>query len=204
MQTDPRSRNQYFPQKEIHRYLKEYTGAVAYALNKVTEQDIEFAHELLRLTHQRGGRIFVGGNGGSAAISDHLCCDFVKGTYSDKTNSLLVHPLNGSTALFTAIANDFGYEHTLRFQLKAAQLTSKDLVILISSSGNSANIVGACDEAFDRATKIIGMTGFDGGELKKRADCSLHVPINNYGVVEDCHQILMHVLAQFHFLSTNE
>lgn len=201
--TDPRHKNTYFPQTEILKYLKEYTGAVAYALNKIPEQEIELTKDLLRNVLARDGRIYVGGNGGSAAISDHLCCDFVKGTFSDKHNNLIVHSLVGSQALFTAIGNDFGYEHTLSFQLKANKLTSKDAVILISSSGNSANILEAAKFARDRRCSVVGMTGFSGGELNKLADIKLHIPINNYGIIEDCHQILMHVLAQFHYVSFN-
>ena len=203
MHKDPRDRNSYFPQTEINKYLKEYTGAIAYGLTAIQEHDIEMAKDLLRITLAKSGRIFVAGNGGSAAISDHLCCDFVKGTYSEKYNNLIVHSLVGSQALFTAVANDFGYEHTFSFQLKALQLNPKDALILISSSGNSPNILEALKFAHERRCTVIGLTGFDGGELNKMADVRLHIPVNNYGVVEDCHQALMHVLAQFHHVSFN-
>jgi D-sedoheptulose 7-phosphate isomerase len=202
MPTDTRDRNQYFGQTEIHRYLKEYTGAVAYALNKIDDQAIETARQLLKQTASTGGRIFVGGNGGSAAISDHLCCDFVKGTMTANANALQTHSLVGSQALFSAIANDLGYDKTFSYQLEALKCDSKDTVILISSSGNSKNIIEAALFAQSRRASIIGMTGFDGGALLRLADAKLHVAFNNYGVIEDCHQALMHVLAQFHYLSS--
>lgn len=202
MHTDTRDRNTYFKYDEIHKYLKEYTGAVAYALNKIEEREIEAAKDLLRKTLVMGGRIFVGGNGGSAAISDHLTCDFVKGTFSEKHNALDVHSLVGSQALFSAIGNDLGYEKTFSFQLEAKQVKSNDCVILISSSGNSQNIVEAALFAGSRNAPIVGLTGFDGGQLRKLSDVKLHVPFNNYGVVEDSHQVLMHVLAQFHYLES--
>lgn len=198
---DPRHRNVFFYKEGIHRYLREYAGAMMSGLNKVPEEELIKAFNLLQQTALNGGRIFVGGNGGSAAISDHLVCDFVKGGYVKGCKPLKVHSLVGSTALCTAVANDFGYEHTFDFQLEAQEATQKDCVILISSSGNSKNISLAINYCFPKAISVIGLSGFSGGDLATRATARLHVPINNYGVVEDCHQALMHVLAQFYFLS---
>lgn len=200
MNADPRKNNIFFETDDIGRYLKEYTNSISSALNKISLEDLERAKECLRQTVVRGGRVFVGGNGGSSAISDHLLCDFVKGTYSEKKKNMMVHSLNGNTALFTAIGNDFGYEHTFSFQLKTLNITSLDTIILISSSGNSPNIVSAIEYAHERCATVIGMTGFSGGMLHKMADIRLHVPFNNYGIVEDSHQILMHVLAQYHWI----
>lgn len=204
MLNDPRDKNQYFNRDNIWKYLREYNGAIAYSLNKIDQTYLENAKNILRLTLSRSGRIFVGGNGGSSAIADHLTCDFTKGTFTEKNNCLQVHNLNGSTALFTALANDIGYEKTLSQQLLMAQINSRDCVVLISSSGNSPNIIEAAKIAKQRCADLIGMTGFDGGELRKLCNIELHIPFNNYGVVEDCHQILMHILAQFHFMSSNK
>lgn len=201
MHNDIRDRNQYFKSDQIFSYLREYAGAISYALNRVDEEALEAAKTILLKTRSLHGRIFVAGNGGSASISDHLCCDFVKGTFSDKTNALDVTSLLGSTALFTAIGNDLGYEKTFSFQLEAFQLKSHDAVILISSSGNSQNIIEAALFAQSRRASVIGLTGFDGGQLIKLSDAKLHVPANNYGVIEDSHQAIMHILAQFIYLS---
>lgn len=200
MQKDNRDRNSYFKSTEISRYLKEYAYAMAACLNKVDDSEIEKAHLLLRNVLAWNGRIFVAGNGGSAAIADHLTCDFSKGTHTDKRNGFFVHSLVGSMAIFSALANDDGYEQTFSKQLEMAQITSKDCVILISSSGNSPNIVAAMMMAHSVNASVIGLTGFDGGELRKRANIKLHVQYNNYGIVEDCHQAIMHVLAQFHYV----
>lgn len=146
------------------------------------------------------GRVFVGGNGGSAAISDHLTCDFTKGVAKENKFNPKVISLCGSHALHSAIANDMGYEYTLQYQLELHRLSPNDVVILISSSGNSANILSAMKYAKERCAPVIGMTGFDGGKLNQLADVKLHVDAQNYGVIEDCHQILMHVLAQYMYL----
>lgn len=204
MLNDLRDKNQYFNQSDVWKYLQEYTDAIVHSLNKIDRTHLENAKSVLRLTLSRGGRIFVGGNGGSAAIADHLTCDFMKGTFTEKQNCLQVYNLVGSTALFTALANDMGYEKTFSQQLVMAQIHSKDCVVLISSSGNSPNIIDAAKTARQHCADLIGMTGFDGGELKKISNIELHIPFNNYGVVEDCHQILMHILAQIHYLSSNK
>ena len=203
MLKDTRDRNSYFKKEDIHQYLKEYAGAISYSLNKINQEDLELARTLIVNTSRLGGRIFVAGNGGSAAISDHLCCDFVKGTFTNKLNALQTHSLVSSQALFSAIANDLGYEKTFSAQLEMYKLTGADTVILISSSGNSQNIIEAALFSNSRNAGLIGLTGFDGGALLRLAHARLHIPYNNYGVIEDCHQALMHILAQFIYV-TNE
>jgi len=203
MKSDTRSRNEYFKSEDIYGYVKEYAKAIQESLARIPQKQMIQAQNTIRMTLARSGRIFVGGNGGSAAIADHLKCDFEKGTTHDKTNNLIVHSLNGSMATFSAIGNDLGYEKTLSYQLELSRLTSKDCLILISSSGNSPNILDAAAYAKVRHADLIGLTGFDGGRLKEMADVKLHVPFNNYGIVEDCHQAIMHILAQFHYLSVN-
>src|SRR5205807_2169508 len=106
--------------------------------------------QLLLKTRSAGARIFVAGNGGSAAISDHLCCDWQKGVHVADHAGLHVHSLVSSTGLLTAIANDFGYDKSFSFQLELAGLKPEDIVVLISSSGNSPNIVAAAELAKSR------------------------------------------------------
>lgn len=185
MQFNPASRNKYFNSSDISIYLNEYSTALIEALNKI---DLARAKNALATNK---GRLFVGGNGGSAAISDHLACDFEKGC-NLQTNSLV-----GRTALFTAIANDLGYDQTLIYQLDQAKLNENDIVLLISSSGNSPNIVKAAVRAREVGAMVIGVTGFSGGSLRQLSDISLHMDVYNYGVIEDGHQVIMHVLAQF-------
>lgn len=202
MAQELRDRNQYFQSREASKYLREYAGGISYALNRVDQEEMERAAETLKDVVICGGRVFVGGNGGSAAISDHLTCDFIKGTYTERCNAIQTHSLVGSQALFTALANDIGYQYVFSKQLEMAKINSHDCLILISSSGNSPNIIEAAIYAKSKIATVIGLTGFDGGALLKASDIKLHVPYNNYGVVEDCHQAIMHALAQFHYLST--
>ena len=139
-------------------------------------------------TRTEGGRIFAAGNGGSAAISEHLSCDWQKGVHVAGKACLKVHCLTSNTSLFTAIANDYGYDKSFAFQLELAELEKRDVVLLISSSGNSENVVQAMRFAKEKGCKVIGMSGFSGGKLKAESDISLHVPFDNYGLVEDGHR----------------
>lgn len=150
------------------------------------------AIELIRNTL---GRIYVAGNGGSASISDHLCCDFTKGTYSPESPGIKTYSLVSNTAMLTALANDFSYEDSLSKQIEM-YATPTDLLILISSSGNSVNVVRACQAAQAKWMKVIALTGFNGGKLAQICDVNLHVPSTNYGIVEDTHQSLMHIMSQ--------
>lgn len=187
--TDPRDRNKYFNTSTAFDYLTGYIDEVYSAVRTISAPELSRATELLK-----SRRVFVGGNGGSSAISDHLACDFEKSAHRPVVN------LSSRPALLSAIANDYGYEHTLSWQLCAAKVDAWDTVILISSSGNSPNILEAAKYAKTQGAKILGLTGFDGGALKRLCDVSLHINVNNYGVVEDSHQALMHILAQFHWL----
>ncbi len=107
-----------------------------------------------------------------------------------------VHSLVSNTALLTACANDFGYDVSFERQIEM-QAQPGDLLVCISSSGNSANILAALRKASSMGLKTIALTGFGGGESARLADINLHVAAQNYGVVEDCHQILMHNIAQY-------
>jgi phosphoheptose isomerase len=138
----------------------------------------------------------VAGNGGSAAIADHLLCDWVKGTYTPSQPAIYVHSLVSNAALLTAVANDFSYEESFARQLEM-QGQPGDLLCTISSSGNSPNILAVMRRASALGIKTIAFTGFSGGEASRMADISIHVAANNYGVVEDCHQSLMHNIAQY-------
>lgn len=101
--------------------------------------------QLLVDIRKSGGRIFSAGNGGSAAISEHLGCDWHKGVHKMGCQGLQVHNLTANSSLLTAVANDFGFDRAFSYQLELAGLTSKDAVVLISSSGNSANVVEAAN-----------------------------------------------------------
>lgn len=139
-------------------------------------------------------RIFFIGNGGSAATASHFANDFGIGTRSlDKP--FRAFSLTDNVAAITAIGNDFGYEEIFYRQLANCDLQHDDIVVAISASGNSPNIVKAAEYSISKGAYLVGLTGFDGGELKRLSHLNLHVPCERgeYGPVEDLHMIFDHV-----------
>ncbi len=193
---DPRRLNARYNLETIEAHVEGYLGALSTALLSIDWRQLNLAITEIESARLRSARLWVAGNGGSAAIADHLLCDWVKGTFTSSQPPIRVHSLVSSTALFTACANDFGYEASFSRQIEM-EAQPGDVLICISASGNSANILAALRVANAMALKTIAFTGFGGGEAAKLADINLHVAAHNYGVVEDCHQILMHNIAQF-------
>mgnify|MGYP003576332679 CR=1 FL=1 len=177
-------------------FLADYASAVAKALNSVRPGEIDRAVTALKRAIQADRLIFACGNGGSAAIANHLTCDCSKGIATNTTLRPRVVSLSATVELITAIANDMAYPEIFAYQLKNAARPG-DVLITISSSGDSENIVRALDWAGENDMTTIALSGFSGGRSAQMADISLHVPAENYGVVEDVHQSLMHILAQY-------
>lgn len=137
---------------------------------------------------------FVFGNGGSSAIANHMECDVTKST----DGKYRVISLCANTSMLTAIANDLGYKETCAAQLRWRNFgyNPPNAVILISSSGNSKNIIRAAEFCKEQKAKLIAFTGFDGGKLKKLADVSVHIDSNDYGEIEDFHSNVMHEIVR--------
>lgn len=177
-------------------YFIGYREAMAQAWASVDPQPFERAAAMLRDAIQGKRMIYACGNGGSAAISGHLLCDFLKGIQTDTPLRPRVVSLASHIELLTAIANDIAYDEVFAYQLKTMAAPG-DVLMTISSSGNSENIVRAIDWARQNGVGTIAMTGFSGGRSAERADVNLHVAAENYGIVEDIHQSMMHALAQY-------
>jgi phosphoheptose isomerase len=180
----------------IAEYAQAYAAAIDAGWKSVNLAALERAAGILQAAYGAGKRVFACGNGGSAAISNHMACDHSKGIATDTRLSPGVISLSANVELITAIANDMSYEEIFVFQLSKLARPG-DVLIAVSSSGNSPNILAALSWAKRNNVLSIGMSGFSGGRLREGADISLHVEIENYGVVEDLHQGLMHVLAQY-------
>jgi D-sedoheptulose 7-phosphate isomerase len=188
-----------FPSKRIHSidtFFDAYTEELRRAAATVSREKLIAAESIISAAIDRGANIFVSGNGGSAAISNHLACDHAKGIQTDTSLRPRVQSLAANVELITAVANDISYDDVFAFQM-ATSAQPGDLLITISSSGNSENIVRAIQWAREHAVKTIAMTGFNGGRSAQLSDVNLHVESGNYGIVEDIHQSLMHTLAQF-------
>jgi phosphoheptose isomerase len=177
-------------------YIAAYRDATAHAWASVDPAAFDRAAALLDPAIRGRRMVYACGNGGSAAISGHLLCDFLKGIQTDTALRPRVVSLASHIELITAIANDIAYEEIFAYQLKTMAAPG-DVLITVSSSGNSENIVRAIDWARGNGVGSIAMTGFAGGRSAALADVNLHVAAENYGIVEDIHQSMMHCLAQY-------
>lgn len=193
---DPRYLNDKFDSSSIGIYLIEYAERLSLALQSVDANALDAARALVERAAADGKRVYAIGNGGSAAIADHLCCDWTKGTHVSGHPVIDSLSMTSNVALYSAIANDYGFETVFSTQIGFLGREG-DVLIAISSSGNSANIVAGVEKAHALGMHTVGLSGFAGGKLKEMAQVSLHVDANNYGIVEDAHQGLMHVMAQY-------
>lgn len=184
----------------MNAFVKNYVSNLTTLLNNIDSKNIA---EIINLLDNTKGRIYIIGNGGSAATASHMVNDLGAGLRRRGIRSFDVESLSDNTPVCTALANDIGYENVFYMQLKK-RITSKDTLIAISCSGNSENIIKAVNYAKKKHAKILGITGFDGGELKKKSDVNFHVqtPKDEYGLVEDMHMILDHILYSYYLSTT--
>jgi phosphoheptose isomerase len=177
-------------------YFDAYAAELARATGSVEPAALDRAAGILLDAYSRGAVVFACGNGGSAAIANHLQCDHLKGIRTATDLAPRVVSLNNNVELLTAIANDMGYEDVFTYQLQS-QAAPGDVLVAVSSSGRSPNIVRALSWARDNDLRTIALTGFGGGDARTVAEVAIHVDAANYGVVEDLHQAIMHALAQY-------
>lgn len=177
-------------------YAHDYFSAYAQAAQTVDRHQIDEAAKVLAAAYESRGSVFACGNGGSASISNHFLCDHIKGVRTDTNLRPKVISLVANMEIITAIANDIDYADVFAYQLESLA-SQGDILVTVSSSGNSENIVRAMACAKSHGMTTIALTSFDGGRSREMADISLHVDTHNYGIAEDVHQSIMHALAQF-------
>ena len=173
---------------------KTYSELIRKHLSLIDFRKVELIADRLFRCWLREKQVFTMGNGGSMATAAHFACDMDKSVSIRKKNLFRTINLSDNTPLLTALSNDFGYEHVFEKQIKN-RLRPGDLVIALSASGNSPNMVRAVRCANRAGAETIVLVGFDGGKLKKIADNCLHIPEKNYGLVEDIHLILIHMVC---------
>lgn len=176
-------------------YADAYFIGVAAAAAGVDRGRLEEAATILVDVHRRGGMVFSCGNGGSAAIANHLVCDHCKLVQTDTGLRPRIYSLSSTIEVITAVSNDLSYDESFVYQLRSLGKLG-DVLVTISSSGDSENIVRAATWAKENGLAVISMSGFTGGRSAGMADVNLHVDADNYGIIEDVHQSLMHILAQ--------
>lgn len=177
--------------QEVGQYFENLKRVV----DSLRLDEVVQAMEAIEQAYYRNANIYIFGNGGSAATASHFVCDFNKGMCEDITTKFRVICLNDNVPVMTAIANDYTYEDIFYRQL-IDKLLPGDLVMAISGSGNSKNIIKAVDYAKHISCEVLGITGFDGGELYQKSDYHLHVPVKDMQMTEDIHMIFDHMIMR--------
>mgnify|MGYP006091028595 FL=1 len=186
---------------DIKKFYQNYINSLKQSLDKVDMKKLSLIVDLLVTTFRKKKQTFVCGNGGSAAISNHYICDYLKLLRFNTNFKPKILSLVDNVETLTAISNDHDYSEVFKYQ--AESLADKgDIFIIISSSGNSENVVKLAKWANINKYKVISFTGFKGGRLKKLSHININVEENNYGRIEDSHHILMHLIMHYIILTS--
>ena len=178
---------------DYSKSIKNYLQREIEVINSLDIEMINKAMNELEKAYQNEGTIYICGNGGSASTASHYANDFNKGLSEFLDKKFRIVCLNDNVPTMMAIANDIGYEEIFRFPL-INKLKPEDLVIGISGSGNSKNVLNALAYAKECGVRTMGIVGYEGGKMLGLADVSLHVPINNMQVSEDLHMMFDHLM----------
>lgn len=178
--------------------FRQYAEELSSALNSEVLAGLETATQFVEAAYHDRQTIFVAGNGGSAATASHMTADFQKTTLGKIPDQLPKRlraiALSDNMPVVTAWGNDFHYDRIFAEQLRTLA-NPGDLLIVITASGNSPNIIAALEAAREIGVKTVGFLGFTGGKAKALCDVSVVVPSENYGVIEDAHSIFMHMVT---------
>jgi len=173
--------------------VQDYITTVVKEIEQLPINQIENVVDTLQEARLSGRKVFIMGNGGSASTASHFVCDLAKNTRHENWPPFKVIGLTDNMAIFSAYANDEGYENVFAQQL-ASLITPGDIVIGISASGNSPNVLKAMEVAEANQALRIGFTGFKGGKLGNMVDIQINIPSDNYGQIEDLHLMLEHMM----------
>jgi D-sedoheptulose 7-phosphate isomerase len=184
----------------LQAFVSEYVTGLKSVVDSLSPTDVHAIIASLSTAYEKGQRIFVVGNGGSAATASHLACDLSKTILGNKPQStarrFAVIALTDNMPLVTAWANDASYDLVFSEPLRNLACPG-DLLLVITGSGNSKNIIEVVKAARELGVSTIGLLGFSGGAVKPLLDHTLVVASNNYGHIEDAHMILTHLITAY-------
>ncbi len=185
------------PNETLSELADDYLGRLQTALGSLSRGELTELGEILARAYRNGKQVFTVGNGGSSSLASHMAADLAKNTIGPNMRRFRIMSLNENAAIVTALANDLGYENIFSEQLQSL-IRAGDVLIVVSASGNSPNIIRAIEYARSQSAEVVGLLGFDGGQAAQLADLAIVVPSWDYGVVEDVHLIINHILVE-HF-----
>lgn len=174
--------------------LDAYRAELIQEINAIDETEFAKAIAILLDVYKNDGQVFIAGNGGSAGTANHFVCDFGKNAVQGGKRRFRIHSVCDNIEVVTALGNDIAFDQIFRFQLEN-QMRPGDALIVISASGNSPDLVQACEYAKEIGGRIIALSGFGGGKICSGAEASLATPMRSYERIEDLHLILLHMFV---------
>ena len=180
----------------MHHIIQNYTQNLTNALNLSAMQSVPVLAEALIQAWRTGAKIYLCGNGGSAGNAIHLANDFIYGAGIKNGCGLRTESLSANAAVLTCLANDIGYDRIYSEQIKVKG-NPGDVLIVLSGSGNSPNIIAALEQAKAMKVKSYAILGFTGGLCKELADVSIHFSVDDMQISEDLQLVVGHMLMQW-------
>jgi D-sedoheptulose 7-phosphate isomerase len=177
-------------------HVDDYIGRLQKALAALPRNGLAEVGQALLTAYRNDKKVFTVGNGGSSSTASHMAADLAKNTIGPNLKHFRVTSLADNTSIITALANDLGYEHVFREQLVNV-ICAGDVLVVISASGNSTNVLKAIHYARLQSAETIGLLGFDGGEAARLVDIPIVVRSTDYGIIEDVHLAINHMLVEF-------
>jgi D-sedoheptulose 7-phosphate isomerase len=179
-------------------YLEQYTSALKRVMDSFSPGDFERVIAILAEAYKKDKQVFIAGNGGSAASANHFVCDFGKNAvpFASGKRRFRIISVSDNVEKITAVGNDIAFDEIFSFQL-GNLMNEGDVLIVISASGNSPNVVKAGEYAKAKNAKVIALAGFDGGKIKGLADAALVAGLDSYEQIEDIHLIVLHMIVYY-------
>jgi D-sedoheptulose 7-phosphate isomerase len=182
--------------KSRQEHIQGYLGSLRRVLDEVPLDAIERVLEIFEDAYQQDRTIYICGNGGSWSTAGHWVCDFSKGTNAKGVKRMRMFGLGDNVPMLTAYGNDVHYDQIFAEPVRT-YVRPKDVVVLLTASGNSPNILEAAVAAREVGAVTVGLIGFGGGKLAALVDCAVTVGCKEYGPVEDLHLILDHIISLY-------
>jgi D-sedoheptulose 7-phosphate isomerase len=195
----------------MKEYLANYTAELERCMKGFDEKEFQKIIDILAEAYKKDKQVFIAGNGGSAGSANHFVCDFGKNAVDFKSGGepspsglggvsgkrrFRIISVSDNIEKFSALANDISFEETFSFQL-GNLMNEGDVLIIISASGNSPNVVKACEFAKTKNARVIVLAGFKGGKIKAFADAAIVADLNSYEQIEDIHLIVLHMIVYY-------
>ena len=181
----------------LKQYIDEYVSGLKGVMDHFDPKEFEKVIGILAKAYRGDKQVFIAGNGGSAATANHFVCDFGKNAVLEPgKRRFRILSVSDNVEKITALGNDLEYAEVFRQQLMNL-MNEDDVLIVVSASGNSPNVVRACEYALEKKAHIIALAGFDGGKIARMAEASMIAQLTSYEQIEDIHLILLHMIVYY-------